>query len=168
VAPAEAQAPPAPRLAFDSSGADTATCQGIHLTFQAFRNDPVAGNGFQVTIRNRSDERQNFDPTRFRAVLPSGRRVSFLGAGDISSQFLQGPRAAALDTDERFRQQQDILRDPRFRSGAVLPSSGGDRFLALGWTRTVSGDPSRLLPMTLFCGDQRLGLIGPAGAEQQR
>jgi hypothetical protein len=138
------------------------------MTFQAFRNDPVAGNGFQVIIRNRSEERQDFAPTRFRAVLPSGRRVTFLGASDISSQFLQGPRAAALDTDERFRQQQDILRDPRFRSGTVLPNSGGDRFLALGWSRSVSGDASRLLPMTLFCGDQRLGLIGPTGAEPQR
>lgn len=154
------------RLAFDSTRADTASCEGLRLRFLDFRADQTGGNGFVVRVRNLSQATRNFDPSHLRAQLGNGRTVSFLTAVNVAADYLQGSRVAGMDADERFRQQIDIQSDPRFRAGPIVTNSAEERFLALGWSRAVAGNPERLLPVTLFCGRESLGQISFVAAER--
>ena len=155
VSAALAQAPQ--RLAFDSSRADTASCEGFLVQFVDFRGDQIAGNGFAVRVRNQSLAARSFDPSHLRAQLKSGRTVSFLIADIVAAEYLEGQRS--LDADERFRTQLDIQRDPRLRAGTVPASAAEERFLALGWSRPVRGAPQQMLPLSLFCGREPMGSI---------
>lgn len=164
--PAEAQVPAGAgrRLAFDSTNADTIMCGELHFQFMEVRGDPVAGNGFRVLVRNRSPNRANYDPGQFRGQLPSGRQVSFLSAPDVAAQYLDPGRAQGLSNDERVNLRRDIETDNRLRSGPVQPNSMIEKFLALGWSRQVSGDPAALLPINLSCARQPIGRLGFAAA----
>lgn len=160
---ARAQAP-APKLLFDSTRVDTATCDGLLIQFLDFRGDPIGGNGFVIRVMNRNPTPRDFDPTHFRVQLKSGRTVTALIGPDIASAYLQGSGGGGMDQSERMRMQLDITNDLKWRSGRVAANAAVDRFLALGWTRAVSGDPAELLPLTVYCGRVSLGRIGPAAA----
>ncbi|MDP3775039.1 MAG: hypothetical protein Q8Q85_12315 [Gemmatimonadales bacterium] len=147
------------RLAFDSTRADTASCEGLLVQFRDFRADQFGGNGFLVHVRNPSPTARRFDPSHFRAQLRGGRTVSFLTGGRVASEYLEGSRISGMDAEERFRQQIDIQNDPRFQAGPIAANRAEVRFLALGWSRRVSGDPRQILPMTLLCGSEPLGQI---------
>lgn len=162
-----AQAPAAPRLAFDSTGTDTATCDDFLLRFLDFRADPIGGNGFLLRVSNRTGAARDFDPTALQAELRTGRRVRFLAGREVATQYLQGERLLGMDSEERARQQRDIEYDLRFSAGRVPAYGTMERFLALGWTREVRGDPARLLPVTVHCAQDRLGRIGLAPAHDQ-
>ncbi|MBI1723116.1 MAG: hypothetical protein HYR48_04325 [Gemmatimonadetes bacterium] len=160
---ASAQVPQ--RLAFDSTQADTVSCEGFRLQFVDFRADQTGGNGFVVRVRNSSSATRNFNPSHLRAHLKSGRTVSFLTGGSVASEYLEGSRVSGMDAEERFRQQMDIQNDPRFQAGPIAANSAEVRFLALGWSRRVSGDPQQILPVTLWCGSEPLGQISFVTAE---
>ena len=153
-----AQAAPQ-RLAFDSTHADTASCEGLLVQFRDFRADQFGGNGFLVQVRNPSPTTRRFDPSHLRAQLRGGRTTTFLTGFDLAAEYLQGSRVSGMDAEERFRQQIDIQNEPRFQAGAIAANSAEVRFLALGWSRRVSGDPQQILPMTLLCGSEPLGQI---------
>lgn len=158
-----AQTPPQ-RLAFDSTRADTVSCDGLRLQFVDFRADQFAGNGFVVRVRNATPAPRAFDPSHLAARLKNGRTVPFLSGAEVASQYMQG-QVATMDQEERVRLQRDIAADPRYRAGPMGPTSAEERFLALGWRRRVEGDPAQLLPVTLFCGRDALGQIGVASAD---
>jgi len=155
---------PQQRLAFDSTGADTASCEGLRLQFIDIRPDPFAGVGFVVRLRNFSPAPQAFNPSHLSARMSSGRTVTFLSGAEVASQYMQS-QGSTVDQEERVRMQRDIAADPRYRVGRVAPTSAEERFLALGWRRRVEGDPAQLLPMTLLCGRDTLGQIGLAAAD---
>jgi len=151
--------PPARRLAFEASGADTATCNGVRVQFLEFRIDMHGGIGFLVRLTNTGNQNREFDPTKFRAELPSGRQTSFLSVVEIASQFLQTNAARVLDNDRKQAETQDIESDPQFTAGPVRPWVPAQKFLALGWARTTSEDPASYLPLTLYCNRQAMGRI---------
>jgi opacity protein-like surface antigen len=148
------------RLAFDSTHADTATCNGLRVQFLDFRADQYGGNGFVVRVRNPSSASQVFNPAHLSFQLKNRRTLTFLTGRDIGGQYLEGSRVGGMDTEERFRTQLDIQSEPRYKASPVSPNSSEERFLALGWSRSVTGDPAQLLPTTLFCGRDTLGQIG--------
>jgi hypothetical protein len=152
------------RLAFDSTGADTVSCEGLRLQFVDIRADPFAGTGFVVRVRNPSPASHVFDPSHLSARMNNGRTVTFLSGAEVASQYMQS-QGNTVDQEERVRMQRDIAADPRYRAGALPPNSAEVRFLALGWRRRVEGDPAQLLPMTLLCGRDPLGQIGLAAAD---
>jgi hypothetical protein len=159
-APAQVTGAAARRLVLDSTNADTVVCGELHYQFMEIRGDPVAGNGFRVMVRNRTPNRLNFDPTQFRAQLPTGRQVSFLSAPDVAAQYLDPGRSQGLSNDDRVNLRRDIETDTRLRSGPIQPNSMAEKFLALGWSRPVTGDPASLLPMALTCSRQPIGRLG--------
>lgn len=147
------------RLAFDSTRADTASCEGLLVQFRDFRADQFGGNGFLVQVRNPSPTTRRFDPSHLRAQLRGGRTMTFLTGFDLAAEYLQGSRIAVMDNDERSRLMRDIQSDPRYRAGAIVANSGEERFLALGWSQRVSGNPVQMLPVTLWCGREPMGQI---------
>lgn len=155
--------PPAHRLAFEASGADTATCNGVRMQFVDFRIDMHGGIGFVVRLTNTGSQNQEFDPTKLRAELASGRRMSFLSVGEIASQFMQTEAARVLDNDRRQMEQRDIESEPRFTTGPVRPWVPVQKFLALGWGRVTSDEPASYLPLTLYCNRQAIGRINFLG-----
>jgi hypothetical protein len=154
---------PAPRLAFEATGADTVTCNGVRLHFQAFRDDPHGGVGFVVRVLNVGTEPRPFDATKFRAELPNGRRVTFLSAREVAEQFFLTGAGRAYDADRRTIEQRDIEADPMFLSGPVRPWMPVVKFLALGWSRVTSGPLASYLPIGLTCDRQNLGRINFVG-----
>ncbi len=154
---------PQPRLAFDSTHADTASCEGLRLQFMDIRPDQFAGIGFLVRVRNTSPTPQTFDPTHLSARM-NGRNVTFLSGADVASQYMQY-QGNTVDQEERVRMQRDISLDPRYRVGPVQPNSAREGFLALGWRRRVEGDPAQVLPVMLLCRRDTLGNIGLAAAD---
>lgn len=155
--------PPTHRLAFEASGADTATCNRVRMQFVDFRNDMHGGIGFVVRLTNTGSQNVEFDPVKIRAELPSGRRIGFLSAGEIASQFMQTEAARVLDNERRMMEQRDIEGDPRFAHGPVRPWVPTQKFLALGWSRVSGGDPASYLPVTLYCDRQAMGRINFVG-----
>jgi hypothetical protein len=153
------EAPPTRRLAFDSTAADTARCGELLYQFVEIRQDPVAGNGFRVLVRNRSTDRIDYDPRQFRARLKTGREVSFLSAEEVATEALDPERSRGMSNDEREQVRRDILVDPRLRRGAVQRGSIAEKFLVLGWGRQVRGEPGALLPITILCNRQPLGRV---------
>jgi hypothetical protein len=153
------------RLAFDSTHADTASCEELRIQFLDFRADQFGGNGFVVRVRNPTSAPHTFDPSHLRAQLKNGRMMTFLNGNNLAPEYLQGSRVSGVDNEERTRTQLDIQTEPRYRASPVRPNTAEERFLALGWSRQVTGDPAQLLPMTLFCGRDPLGQIGLAAAD---
>lgn len=120
------------------------------------------GVGFVVRLTNTGDRNVEFDPTKIRAELLSGRRVSLLTSREIAAQFLQ-TEASMLDTDRRQLEQRDIESDPRFAAGPVRPWVPTMKFLALGSSRVTGGELASYLSMTLLC--DRMGRMTFAGTD---
>jgi hypothetical protein len=154
---------PTRRLAFEATGADTATCNGVRLQFQDFRTDMHGGIGFAVRLTNTGSQNVEFDPLKIRAELPNGRRIAFLSATEIASQFMQTEASRVLDSERREMERRDIEGDPRFAPGPVRPWIPTQKYLALGWSRVTGGEPTSYLPVTLYCDRQAMGRINFAG-----
>lgn len=156
-------APPTRRLAFEQSGADTVTCNGIRMQLQDFRTDVHGGIGFVIRLTNTGAGNLEFDPTKLRAELPSGRRATFLSGHDVAVQWLQTEAARQLDGDRRQMEMRDVEADPRFATGMVRSWVPMMKFLALGWGRVTGEEPASYLPIALSCERQPLGRINFAG-----
>lgn len=151
--------PPTRRLAFEATGTDTTSCNGVRMQFQDFRSDMHGGIGFVVRLTNTGGQNVDFDPVKIRVELPNGRRIAFLSAGEIASQFMQTEASRVLDSERRMVERGDIEGDPRFASGPVRPWVPTQKYLALGWSRVTGGDPASYLPVTLYCDRQAMGRI---------
>ena len=147
------------RLAFEDSGADTTSCLGLRLQFQDFRGDMHGGIGFVVRLTNTANQNVNWDATKLRAELASGRRVPFLSAYDIASQFMQTEAARQLDNERKMQERRDIESDQRFINSPVRPWVPTIKFLAFGWGRVTGEEPSAYLPVTVVCDREPLGRI---------
>lgn len=174
VASLQAQKQRKTELWLDSLPADTVSCGGLTIQFARFFKDydevkllgankkGTERNAIDIWISNRSDSSRGYDPHMFMALDQEGTQINFWNAEEIGTYmagrgFLLKPETEAAQRSQQATSEanrRETSGRQEYASTRLLPGAAGGRKILV-----PDNDKKLDKGITLYCGEQNLGLL---------